>query len=117
MADSAELYTILSCTTALETALRGVDSDLVHFLRDEGFISDDVLDHILNPGAILDEGEDLVMWIRSRVEQEPESYHVLVNYFILQGEPYQPIMRTLAEEYRNQRAAARSQSKLLYCIR
>ena len=110
MADSAELNTIVSCTIELESALRGVDSDLMHFLRDEEFISKEVHDHIVNPGSILDEGEDLVMLIRSRVEQDPMCYHVLVQYFVAHGEPYQAILRTLGAAYITQRTAVRRSS-------
>ena len=108
MADSAELNTILSCATSLETAFRKADSDLVHFLLDEGFISEDVHDHILNPGAILDEGEELVMLIQNKVEQDPNSYHVLVHYFMISGEPYQAILHTLMGEYVTQRRNKRN---------
>ena len=110
MADSAELNTIVSCTTELESALRGVDSNLVHFLRDEEFISEEVHDHILNPGSILDEGEDLVTLIRSHVEQDPMCYHSLVQYFAAKGESYQAILRTLGAAYITQRAAVRRRS-------
>lgn len=110
MADSAELNTIVSCTAELEAALRGVDNDLVHFLHDEGFISEDIHDHILYPGSILDEGEDLVMLIRSRVEQDPMCYHVLVQYFMAHGEPYQAILGTLGAVFMTQREAIRRSS-------
>ena len=110
MADSAELNIIVSCTTELKSALRGVDSDLVHFLRDEEFISEEVHDHILNSGSKV---EDLVMLIRSRVEQDPMCYHVLVQYFAANVESYQAILRTLGAAYITQRAAVRRSNCLV----
>jgi hypothetical protein len=33
------------------------------------------------------------------VEQDPGSYHILVHYFMMNGEPYRSILHTLTGEY------------------
>lgn len=105
MSTSAELRTLEKCTPQLETALKGLERNLVHFLKDECFILDDVRDCILDARSILDKAEkagELVKWIKNRVKLDPESYHILVNRFKQGGNLYRPIVRKLEEEYRRQ---------------
>lgn len=69
MSDSPELETVKNCTSHLETALKVLDRELVHFLRDEGFTSDDAHDDLLNPHSTLTEAEragELVKWIKNK---------------------------------------------------
>ena len=103
MSDSPELETVRKCTSHLETALKVPDRELVHFLRDEGFFSDNVHDDILNPRSMLTEDEktgELVKWIKNRVKQDPGSFHILLHHFKQRGALYKPIVNKLSAEYR-----------------
>ena len=103
MSDSPELETVRKCTSHLETALKVLDRDLVHFLRDEGFVSSDVHDGILYPRSILTEVEragELVKWIGNRVKQDPKSFHILLHHFKQRGVLYEPILEKLKAQYR-----------------
>ena len=55
--DPPELRTLKACTPQLETALKGLESGLVHFLNQEGFITDHVVDEVLNPLSMLTEAD------------------------------------------------------------
>jgi hypothetical protein len=103
--DSPELRTLKECTPQLETALKGLESGLVHFLNREGFIVDDVEEKILNPVTQLTDmnrAGELVMWIRHRVTQHPPSYHVLLDWLKEGGKHYQPIVSIMEAEFLNQ---------------
>ena len=93
------------CTVALETALKGLDRNMVDFLVQKGFITDDVCDQVLNRVTLLsaaDKAYELVKWIKNRVKQDKGSYFVLVGGLTQGGVLYQPIVTTLAEEYQKQ---------------
>ena len=81
----------------------GLERDLVHFLTTEGFIVEAVRDDkVLNPCSSLDDAEkagELVKWIKKRVKQDPQSYHVLICRLKEGGNLYRPIVNTLEEEY------------------
>ena len=105
MSESPELRTIKTCTPQLETALKGVDRELIHFLHGEGFFHDDVRDKILNPVTLLTEAQkagELVRWITNRVWQDSQSYHTLVNWLKLHGNHYRPIVTILRDEFAQQ---------------
>ena len=102
MSDSPELEAVRKCTSHLETALKMLDRELVHFLRDEGFVTDNVHDDILTPRSMLTEAEragELVKWIKNRVKQDPRSFHLLLQYFRQRGALYKPIVNELSAEY------------------
>ena len=70
----------------------------MHFLFQNGFISDDVRDKVLNPVSVFSEAEkvgEVVRWIKNRIKQDPTSYHVLMEKLQQCGNRYQPIMNTL----------------------
>ena len=93
--DSPELRTLKACTPQLETALKGLDSGLVHFLNHNSFITDDVMDNVRNPVTMLNEADkawELVRWIKNRVKQDPPSYHVLLGRLKQSGNLYKPIL-------------------------
>ena len=95
---SAEFMTVEHCTIQLETALSGLDRDLMHFLCQNGFIGDDVRDKVLNPVSVFSEAEkagEVVRWIKNRIKQDPTSYHVLMGKLQQCGNRYQPIMNRL----------------------
>ena len=105
MEDSVEFKTVRRCTVALETALKGLDRNMVDFLYQNGFITDDVCDQVLNRVTLLsaaDKAHELVKGIKNRVKQDKGSYFVLVGGLTQGGVPYQPIVTTLAEEYQRQ---------------
>ena len=90
--------TVEHCTVPLETALSGLERELVHFLYQKSFISDSVRDKVLNPVSVLSEAEkagEVVRWIKNRVKQDPRSYWVLVRKLQQGGNKYQPIIRIL----------------------
>ena len=104
MSDSPELETVRKCTSHLETALKVLDRELVHFLRDEGFFSSDVHDEILIPRSMLTEAEragELVKWIGNWIKQDPKSFHILLHHFKQRGVLYAPIVEKLKTQYRN----------------
>lgn len=105
MAHQIELNTLEKCTSQLETALRGLERELVHFLKDECFILEDVRDDVLDARSMLDKADkagELVKWIKNRVKQDPESYYTLVDRLKQGGKLYAPIVRKLEEEHRRQ---------------
>ena len=74
--------TVELCTIQLETALLGLERDLVHFLCQNGFISDEVRDYVLNPVSVFGEAHkagEVVRWIKNRIKQDPASYQVLMG--------------------------------------
>ena len=102
MSNSPELEAVRKCTSHLETALKVLDRELVHFLRDEGFITDNVHDDLLTPRSTLTEAEragELVKWIKNRVKQDPGSFHLLLHHFRRRGALYKPIANELSAEY------------------
>jgi hypothetical protein len=105
MSGSPELRTLRECTSQLETALRGLESGLVHFLNREGFFSDEVQEKILNPVStftVEQKARELVSWIKHRVGQHPPSYHVLLGTLKEGGKHYEPIVGILEAEYLKQ---------------
>ena len=116
MSDSLELKTIKKCAPMLETALVGLDSKFVHFLQEEGYITDDVHDKILNPASLmsgLDKASELVKWIRNRVQLHSESYYMLITWFRKNGKLYQPIVDILELEFNRE---ASQGGELVRCI-
>ena len=105
MEDSVEFKTVKKCTVWLETALKGLDRNMVDFLYQNGFITDDVCDQVLNRVTLLssaDKAHELVKWIKNRVKQDKGSYFVLVGGLTQVGVLYQPIVNILTEEYQRQ---------------
>lgn len=105
MSDSPELRTLNKCITQLATALQaGLDERLVCLLNSEGFLTDDT---ILNPVTSLTDTEklkadDLVRCIVLRVQQDPGSYHMLLQWLKQSGDRYEPIVTILDREYARQ---------------
>ena len=109
MEDSAEFKTVKKCIIPLETALEGLDRNMVDFLYQNGFITDDVYDQVRSAKTLLspaDKAYELVKGIKNRVKQDKESYVVLVNWLSQGGAMYQPIVNTLTEEYQRQQQVA-----------
>jgi hypothetical protein len=105
VSDSPELRTLKECTLQLETALRGLERGLVHFLDGKGFFIDGAAEKILKPESLLtveQKAGELVTWIKHRVEQDPPSYHVLLNRLKEDGKHYEPIVGVLEAEFSKQ---------------
>jgi hypothetical protein len=89
--DSPELRTLKECTPQLETALRGLERGLVQFMDRKGFFIDGAAEKVLNPEILLtaeQKAGELVSWIKHRVEQDPPSYHVLLDRLKEDGKHY-----------------------------
>lgn len=102
----------MKCRTELERAIVALESKFVHFLELEGFLPKTVHDEILKPETLLTDDQKVVKvvyWIRHRVEGDKQSFHLLVDWFKKQGKFYQPIVRTLETEYKQQVAAQSTQ--------
>lgn len=105
---SAEFTAINECTERLETALKGLDRKLIHFLHQQGFLIDDKRDEILKPGSPLTEAEkagELVKWIKHGIEQDQQRYHTLVGWLKKQKH-YVPIVDKLDKVYKQQHEQA-----------
>ena len=101
MSNTTELITIKKCLGELETALKGLDRDLVYFLYQQGFLTDDTLDEILKPKSTWTGAEkagELVKSIKHGVEQDQQRYHSLVDW-LKEREHFRPIVRVLEGEY------------------
>ena len=100
-----ELKTVNKCTVALESALEGLERNMVDFLYQNGFINNATSKKVLNPMIMLsdaDKAHELVNGIKNRVKQDKGSYFVLINGLVQGGILYQPIVKTLTEEYQRQ---------------
>ena len=100
-----EYRTVVSCTKELETALLRSDRDIIHFLNQEGFITQEVHDDILNPRSMLTDHQktgELVTRIRNKVELRAQNYHILVKHLGQRGKYYESIVKILDEEYSRQ---------------
>ena len=100
----AEYRTIVQCTTQLEVALRSCDGVIVHFLNQEGFITEEVHDEVLNPRLLNDyqKATKLVTGVRNKVFLRAQSYHTFLNYLCRRGNHYGSIVKILDEEYNRQ---------------
>jgi len=105
MSDSTELRTVSKCTHQLETALKSPSRELIHSLKDNGFISDGQRDEILDTQSSQSEAEkagELVEWIKNRVALDCGSFHSLLQCLEQHGTPYQSIVDTLKAEHSEQ---------------
>jgi hypothetical protein len=98
-----ELKALRKCATLMDAALEVMDRDLVHYLRNEGFITNDAHNEVLSPQSMLTKAQkagELVKGIENRVKQDPKSFHILLNRFKQSGILFEPIRRKLTDEYR-----------------
>ena len=104
MAKSFEYMTIVGCTDKLEIALRSAEAGFVHFLHNEGFITQEIHDDVLDPRCMLNSHQKavkLVTAIRNSVELSAKSYDILVNYLRLHQKmrTYKIMLDILDEKY------------------
>lgn len=110
MSESLEYKTIVSCAKQLEIAFSSLDRNLVHFLNQEGFITQEVCDDILNPRSTLTNREkagELVTGIRKKVELSAPKYHSFLNYLCQRGKQYEDIVNILAKRLSEEGIIAR----------
>ena len=104
MEDSVEFKTVRKCMVELEASLKELDRDMVDSLYNNLFITKDVHDQVLSAKNLSksEKAHELVKGIKNRVEQDKNSYFVLVGCLIKVGAMYQTIINTLAVEYHRQ---------------
>ena len=93
---------MLRCSEQLSTALQSLDRELVHFLLEEGFITENLSEKVLNPLTLLsaaDKAGLLVPRIRDRVKLSFQDYHKLVEYLRLNKRKHGSIVDILDKEY------------------
>lgn len=103
--ESAEFKTVKKCALSLQKALKGLENKVNIFLNEKGFITDDVYSQVLNVKTVLsvtDKTLMLVEGIKDRVDQDKDSYHILVRGLTQGGVHYAPIVKKLHEEYQRQ---------------
>ncbi len=103
---SYEYRTVVSCTKQLETALLRSDRAIVHFLHQEGFITQEVHDEVLKPRSMWtghQKAGELVTGIWNRVKLSAQDYHTLLNHLRQSGKHYKGIVGILEREYDSQR--------------
>ena len=109
--ESVEFKTVKACAVALTKALKGAgpETAMVNFLKEEGFINEDVRLSVIDIKTSLnvaDKTNLLVEGIKNRIDQDEASFHVLVDKFKKSGVMYAPIVKKLTKEYEKQYAAA-----------
>ena len=90
------------CIKPLEIALRAFDAEVVHFLHQEGFITQEVHDDVLSPRSMLNghqKSRELVTGIRNKVELSAQSYHTLVHHLRQSGKQHANLVGILDREY------------------
>ena len=101
MAESKEYSTIVKCSRDLEIVLEESNKDIAKFLFQQGFISKERHDEVINPKSLLtgaDKASMLVTTIRNRVELNPRNYHKVVDY-MRQNIIFRDVVAILDAEY------------------
>ena len=96
---SLEYVTLSRCTVHLENAIRSDMKNLTSYLRDEGFIKEDLGDKAPDPGSNSFNTEKvahLVMQIMAKVKSEGSYYYKFINHFRLK---HSDIVEILDAEY------------------
>ena len=105
MGESIELKSVKNCIISLDKALKSPENKIIFFLNVNGFITDEVCASVLNPNSSLTAANktyQLIEGIKNRIDQDKDSYQVLINGFTQSGIRYTPIVRKLKEEYAKQ---------------
>ena len=101
MTESKEYSTIIKCRRKLEIALEN-DRDIALFLLQQGFITQERYDEVINPKSLLtdtDKASMLVTAIRNRVELNPHNYHKVVDHLCQNTKRYGDISEILNQQY------------------
>ena len=108
--ESVEFKTVKACAVALAKALKGagLEIGMVNFLKEEGFINEGVRLSVIDIKTslnVLDKTNLLVEGIKDRIDQDEDSFWVLVDKFKLSGVMYKPIVKKLTSEHIRQSLA------------
>ena len=105
MEESIEYKTVNNCIIALEKALKSPENKMVLFLKNNGFINEEVCSNVLNPNSALTSANktfQLIEGIKNRIDQHKKSYQVLIKGFTQGGIGYDPVVENLTKEYAKQ---------------
>lgn len=105
MFDSEEYRTVVACAKQLEIALKS-DRGIVYFLHQEGFITQEVHDDVLNPSSVLTDPQKagkLVTAIRDKVNLYTQNYQIFMNH-LRKSKRYGNIVKILDMEYSKQKS-------------
>ena len=97
MGDADEYTVLLHLTSKLEQEFEG-DTDLAHYLHEQGYIKDNDYSDIIDPKSLLsrrDKSSLLVSGIRQKVALYPRKYHDIVDYLRLNSRKYGDIVNLL----------------------
>ena len=96
MAESREYATLVKHSKELEIALSS-DTDILHSLNEEGFITDSVYYEVRDSPA--KKSYKVVNAIRNKVKLNPQNYHKLLHHFLQNRRSYGDIADILDNEY------------------
>ena len=108
--ESIEFKTVKVCAGALAKALKGagMETAMVNFLKEKGFITEEVRLSVIDIKTSLNVIEKinlLVEGIKDRIDQDEDSFQVLVDKFEQSGVLYEPIVKKLTSEHIRQSLA------------
>ena len=101
MAESREYATLMKHSKELEIALSS-DTNILHFLNKEGFITDDVYYEVHDPKSMMsptEKSSKIVNAIRNKVKLNPLNYQKLLRHFHQDRRRYGDIADILDNEY------------------
>ena len=102
MAESREYATLVKHSKELEIVLSS-DSDILHFLNKEGFITDDVYYEVRDPKSMMSPTEKSCKVVnaisRNKVKLNPQNYHKLLHHFRQDRRSYGDIADMLDNEF------------------
>ena len=101
MAESREYATLVKHSEELEIALSS-DTNILHFLNKEGFITDSVYYEVCDPKSMMSPAEKsckVVNAIRNKVKLNPQNYHKLLHHFRQDRRSYGDIADILDKEF------------------
>ena len=102
--ESVEFKTVKTCAGALTKALigAGLEIGMVNFLKEKGFITEGVRSKVIGMTTTLgdvDKTNLLVEGIKNRIDQDENSFQVLMDEFKRSGVMYEPIVNKLKNEH------------------
>ena len=108
--ESVEFKTVKACAVRLAKALKGarLEIGMVNFLKEKGFITEEVRLSVIDIKTslnVIDKTNLLVEGIKDRIDQDEDSFRVLVNKFKQSGVLYEPIVKKLTSEHIRQSLA------------
>ena len=98
---TAEYIAILRCAGQLENTLQS-DRNIVHYLRRENFIPEDVYEDVLNPNSMLSaasKASELIYQVRLRVKKNTKHFHTFMDYLYQDRETYATLIKPLDDTY------------------